>query len=97
MKRLILFMLISVISNNANATTTKTIAPSNNYYALSTTVTDVDYKTDVVTVTDHNGNEWQFSGCEDWMTGGGCALVMNNMGTEIIYDDEIVNTRYFAK
>ena len=97
MKRLILFMLISVISNNANATTTKTITPSNNYYALSTTVTDVDYKTDVVTVTDHNGNEWQFSGCEDWMTGDGCALVMDDMGTEIIYDDEIMNTRYFAK
>ena len=93
MKRLILFMLITLISDNAKATTT----PSNNYYALSTTVTDVDYESDTVTVTDHNGNEWQFSGCEDWMIGDGCALVMNNMGTEIIYDDEIVNTRYFAK
>ena len=97
MKRLILFMLISVISNNAKANNAKvTITPSN-YYALSTTVTDVDYESDTVTVTDHNGNEWQFSGCEDWMIGDGCALVMNNMGTEIIYDDEIVNTRYFAK
>ena len=95
MKRLILFMLITLISNNA--TTTKTTTPSNNYYALSTTVTDVDYESDTVTVTDHNGNEWQFSGCEDWMIGDGCALVMDDMGTEIIYDDEIVNTRYFAK
>ena len=93
MKRLILFMLITLISDNAKTT----ITPSNNYYALSTTVTDVDYESNTVTVTDHNGNEWQFSGCEDWMTGDGCALVMDDMGTEIIYDDEIVNTRYFAK
>ena len=93
MKRLILFMLITLISDNTKATTT----PSNNYYALSTEVTDVDYKADTVTVTDHNGNEWQFSGCEDWMIGDGCAVVMDDKGTEIIYDDEIVNTRYFAK
>ena len=64
--------------------------PVGNEYALTTQVVQVDYENDVVVCQDFNGNLWEFSGCEDWMYGDIASLVMNDMGTPEIYDDEIV-------
>ena len=58
-------------------------------YAALTVVTE-----DVVYCVDFSGNEWSFTGIEDWMVGDFCSMVMDNMGTKCIYDDEIVSTRY---
>ena len=63
-------------------------------YPLTTVVVDVDRMEDVVTVIDFNGNEWQFDGCEDWFVGDVCSMVMDDMNTDIVYDDEIVDLRY---
>lgn len=63
-------------------------------YPLATTVTQVDYDADVVTCTDANGHDWLLFGCEDWMKNDICTLLMNDMGTETIYDDEIVKAIY---
>ena len=64
-------------------------------YAKSTVVVELDYENDIVIVEDFNGNLWEFVGCEDWLIGDVCAMVMHNNGTpQNIYDDVIIATTY---
>lgn len=65
-----------------------------NLYALTTQVVQVDYKNDVVVCQDFNGDLWEFEGCEDWLYGDIASMVMNDKGTPVKYDDEIVSVRY---
>lgn len=64
-------------------------------YPLATVVVNINREQDVVTVRDNNGNEWEFTEVNDWYIGDGCNLEMNTMGTDEIYDDEIISMRYF--
>lgn len=64
------------------------------YYAKTCMVTEINPETDIVTTEDYNGNTWEFYGTEDWLPGDICSMVMDDKGTENIYDDEIVNVRY---
>ena len=68
--------------------------PKPQLYPLTTKVVELDRENDVVTCEDFNGNLWEFEGCEDWQDGDICSLLMNNKGTEKIYDDEIVLAQY---
>lgn len=63
-------------------------------YADTMVVTEVDYEGDVVTIADFNGFEWQFEGCEDWIEGDVCSVLMCDNGTEVIFDDVILSTTY---
>lgn len=54
----------------------------------------VEIKDDLVYMVDWDGNEWIWEGAEDWNIGDFAAATMNTNGTEIIYDDIIVNLRY---
>jgi hypothetical protein len=54
----------------------------------------VEIKDDLVYMIDWNGNEWIWEGAEDWNVGDFAAATMNTNGTEIIYDDIIVNLKY---
>ena len=54
----------------------------------------VEIKDDLVYMVDWDGNEWIWEGAEDWDIGDFAAATMNTNGTEIIYDDIIVNLRY---
>ena len=63
-------------------------------YAMVAKVVNVDYSADLVDVVDANGNIWQFDGCEDWEVNDLCACLMDDNGTEIIYDDMIISCRY---
>lgn len=65
-----------------------------NLYALTTQVVQVDYENDVVVCQDFNGDLWTFEGCEDWLYGDIASMVMNDKGTPIKYDDEIISVRY---
>lgn len=65
-----------------------------NLYALTTQVVQVDYENDVVVCQDFNGDLWEFEGCEDWLYGDIASMVMNDKGTPVKYDDEIVSVRY---
>lgn len=67
---------------------------STNTYPLAATVCEVDYNEDTVTYKDYNGNLWTMTGAEDWMEGDTAALLMDDHGTDLIYDDEIVAARY---
>lgn len=64
-------------------------------YPTSMIVTEVDYKNDIVTITDFEDRAYQFYGCEDWYEGDICAVIMSDNGTpETVYDDVILQTRY---
>ena len=63
-------------------------------YAKTAKIIEVNRITDTVTCEDYNGNLWEFTECEDWEVGDIAALLMNNNGTESIYDDTIVEVRY---
>jgi len=54
----------------------------------------VEIKDDLVYMVDWDGNEWIWEGAEDWNIGDFAAATMNTNGTEIIYNDIIVNLRY---
>lgn len=53
-----------------------------------------EIKDNIVTFTDFNGNMWSFYGAEDWEINDICAVIMDNNGTETIYDDIITSIRY---
>lgn len=92
MKKMVLVimaMVMMVMGLTACGQTTK-----GTEYAKTTVVIEVNYDADEVHCVDFNGDEWVFTGCEDWAVGDYCSMIMNNMDTENIYDDEIVSCRY---
>ena len=68
--------------------------PPTKQYALTTKVVALDEENDLVTCKDFNGNLWKFYGCEDWAIDDIASLLMSDEGTEKIYDDTILSTRY---
>ena len=63
-------------------------------YPETARVVEVDYIADTVTVETFNGFLFVFEGCEDYMVGDGVALIMEDNGTEKVFDDEIVKAQY---
>lgn len=85
---LVAFMLILVsiiIINKANAS---------ELYPACGIVVEIDEENDLVMVEDFNGDIWIFEGIEDWFIGDICAMMMDDNGTDTIYDDIIVSVRY---
>ena len=63
-------------------------------YPETARVVEVNYDEDTVTVETFNGFLFVFEGCEDYMEGDGVALIMDDHGTEEIFDDEIIMAQY---
>lgn len=63
-------------------------------YSMTTVVCEVDYDNDIVVTMDFIGNTWEFEGCDDWFEGDICAMTMCDNGTDIVYDDIILSTKY---
>lgn len=64
-----------------------------NLYANSFAVVEVTE--DYVLCVDFSGNEWAFDNVtDDWFEGDIVSCIMCDMGTEEIYDDEIVTADY---
>ena len=64
------------------------------FYAKVGIICRMDYDNDIVYVVDFFGEEWSFFDCDEWDIGDIVAAVMDTMGTELIYDDEIVSVTY---
>ena len=79
--------------SNANETNAGT-AKTSKIYPTTGVVTEISYEEDSVTLTDATGETWMFYGCEDWQKGDICSLLMDDKGTELIYDDEILKPIY---
>lgn len=67
------------------------------FYSQTMAVVDIQTvdDTEEITAMDFNGNEWSwYDDCGDWFVGDLASVTLCNNGTEIIYDDIIVNARY---
>lgn len=67
---------------------TMTAARAETYPAVFV-VHEIDYITDTMTLIDFNGWMWDVYGVEDFDIGDVVGAIMDGVGTEIIYDDEI--------
>lgn len=86
----ILGLIISLLTNGVSADNLENVK----VYSDTMCVVNVDYETDIVTIADFNGFEFEFEGCEDWFEGDLCSVTMCDNGTPIIFDDIILDTRY---
>lgn len=96
MKKIVVSFILVILAVMMIACVTCEAETTHELYALTTVVVNVDYDNDIVTVEDFNGFLWEFYGCEDWYEGDCCSMVMDNMGTDLIFDDEILSARYNA-
>lgn len=65
-----------------------------NFYATAAVITGIDKTMDYVFCEDYNGTGWGFCGIEDWEMGDIVAILVDDNGTDNIYDDNIVSVRY---
>ena len=62
-----------------------------------TDITDLKDNTQVIELEDCNGNVWEYeTDSTDLFINDTVSVILDNMGTDIIYDDEIVSIRYNA-
>lgn len=87
MKQAIIAMVIMIIVS-------VTIGTYAEQYPTTMIVNELDYNENMVICIDFNGNEWAFEEIEDWRIGDIASMIMDDMGTELIYDDTIIMVRY---
>ena len=63
-------------------------------YARVAVVDSVDEATDIVVFVDSVGFLWEIEGIEDWFIGDAAALLMDNQGTNSIFDDVVIGAYY---
>jgi hypothetical protein len=84
-----LFLLVFVgCAVDAQASNPETLYPA------VMQVVEVNADEDLLVLADFNGNAWEWEGVDDWQVGDLAGLIMNDCGTVVIYDDEIVSIRY---
>lgn len=57
-------------------------------------VVEIDHTADTLTVEDSIGHLWVVEGVEDYMEGDLVGMVMDSMGTDLVYDDAVVKMHY---
>lgn len=57
-------------------------------------VAEVNHADDCFTISDFNGNMLEMPGAEDWMVGDMAAAIVDNHGTGMPADDQILEIRY---
>ena len=71
------------------------VPDSEHIYGMLGVVVDLNSNEDLVSVSNWNGDIWQFHGVEDWNAGDFVDLVMWDNNTEAtIYDDVILSATY---
>lgn len=62
-----------------------------------TDIIDLKDNTQVIELEDYNGNVWEYeTDSTDLFINDTVSVILDDMGTDIIYDDEIVSIRYNA-
>ena len=95
--------LLAVVLTTMMITTPVSAAPTTDgeykdLYPLTGIVTEVEHMedTDLITMTTANGNQFSwYADAEDcWSINDLASCIMESNGTEIVYDDEIVDAHY---
>lgn len=110
MKKAIVLILTATVTLSTATTVsaaTETVPPTiansvdGNYYPLTGIVTSVtpddsDTCSEVITFTCSNGNMFSFTAptTDCWEEADLVSCIMNNKGTETVYDDEVVTAMY---
>ena len=109
MKKAIVLILTATVTlstattvSAATETVSPTIANSVNktFYPLTGIVTSVtpddDTRSEVITFTCSNGNMFSFTAptTDCWEEADLVSCIMNNKGTETVYDDEVITAMY---
>lgn len=64
------------------------------YYARLYQIKAINIEQARMTVEDYNGNEWNiYCDIDDWNVGDYISAIVDNNGTDNIYDDEIIGIR----
>lgn len=63
-------------------------------YPETARVVEINYDDDIVIVETFSGFLFAFQGCEDFCVGDGVSMIMDDLNTEKIFDDEIVMVHY---
>ena len=63
-------------------------------YPLAGEVIGVNEDLNLVTFSTSNGNKFSFYGIEDYAEGDRVAAIMDDNGTEIVYDDIVIMVNY---
>lgn len=63
-------------------------------YPETMIITEIDEAQDLVTLECANGNVFEFYGIEDYAEGDLVSMIMYNNGTELVYDDVILDAEY---
>lgn len=66
------------------------------FYPRVAVVEDVDEVNNIVLFVDSVGFVWEWEGVEDWEIGDTAALMMDDMDTATVFDDEIQKAYYSA-
>lgn len=82
--KLLLAVVILTVVGSAKADT----------YPAVFVVHEINRSTDTLTLIDYNGWMWDVYGVEDFEVGDVVGVIMDDVGTEIIYDDEVQSVRY---
>lgn len=80
--------IIIIVLVNTKTVNYVNLNNENNHYSLITTVIEIN--DNIVMIEDNNGEVWTFEGAENWKINDNCFCIMNDNGTQTIYDDEIV-------
>lgn len=86
----IISLILTLLTNGIASENLETVK----IYSNTMCVVEVDYQADEVTIADFNGAEFKFTECGDWLEGDLCSVTMCDNGTDEIYDDIILDTRY---
>lgn len=64
---------------------------------MVTNITELENETYLLELEDYNGFIWEYeTDGDDWFIGDCASVIMDNMNTPLIFDDEIVSINYDA-
>lgn len=98
MKKLLAVVLTTMMITTPVSAAPTTDGECKDLYPLTGIVTEVEHMedTDLITMTTANGNQFSwYADAEDcWSINDLASCIMESNGTEIVYDDEIVDAHY---
>lgn len=98
MKKLLALALTTMMMASTVQAAPTTDGEYKDLYPLTGIVTEVEHMedTDLITMTTANGNQFSwYADAEDcWSINDLASCIMESNGTEIVYDDEIVDAHY---
>ena len=63
-------------------------------YPETARIVEINREEDLVIVETFNGFLFAFEGCEDYCEGDAVSMIMDDNGTEKVFDDEIIMVQY---